>query len=180
MPAKINENNPVTKYSLIDQMWSNFIAGSNHISGVIDYLITDHLPIFYFFHNELKYQSKYIKFRSITDGGIRNFINRISTINFDLLEIENPDWAFKSFYDRLFKEYNSCFPVKRKKLKTNLISEPWVTRDLKRCIKKKFRLYNLLKRGLISRSRFNIYKNTLSWLLVKMRKNYYKNFGSVV
>ena len=31
LPAKINENNNLTKYSLIDQIWSNFSSGRDHI-----------------------------------------------------------------------------------------------------------------------------------------------------
>ena len=173
LPAKINENNNLTKYSLIDQIWSNFTSGRDHISGVIDNLITDHLPIFYAFCNELKYQTKYIEFRCVTDEKVSNFINCINRLNFELFEIDDPDLAFTTFYNKLFSEYNSCFPIKRKKINTNLMNEPWMTRDLRRCVKKKFKIYNLLKRGLISRTRFNVYKNTLAWLIEKMRKNYY-------
>ena len=50
IPTMINENNPRTKFSLIDHIWSNFKRGSNHVAGVIDYLISDHLPMFYFFN----------------------------------------------------------------------------------------------------------------------------------
>ena len=49
LPTVINENNTITKYSLIDQIWTNFDRHVNQLSGVIDYLITDHLPIFYVF-----------------------------------------------------------------------------------------------------------------------------------
>ena len=49
LPAKINENNLLTKFSLIDTIWSNFISGKEHTSGKIDKLITDHLPIFNIF-----------------------------------------------------------------------------------------------------------------------------------
>ena len=136
-------------------------------------MITDHLPIFYFFHNESNCKTTNIKFRLITDVRIQNFVNRINGINFNLLEIEDPDEAFDTFYNKLFSEYNSSFPVKRKKIKKNLMSQPWVTIDLKRCIKKKSQIYNLLKRGLITRTRFNIYKRTLAWLIKKIKNNYY-------
>ena len=175
LPAKINENNHLTKYSLIDQIWSNFTSGREHISGVIDYLITDHLPIFYSFHTKFKCKIRFTKFRLITNERIQNFIDNINRVNFNLFEIGDPDQAFDTFYDTLFNEYNLCFPDKRKRVKANLINEPWVTRDLKRCIKKKFQMYNLLKRGLITRSRFNMYKNTLAWLMGKMKNNYYIN-----
>ena len=35
VPAKINENSPITPYSLIDQLWVNFKSGSHHDAGVV-------------------------------------------------------------------------------------------------------------------------------------------------
>ena len=46
-------------------------------------------------------------------------------------------------------------------------------KKLKLCIKKKYRLFNYLKRGLISRREFNVFKNTLIWVTKKIKNNYY-------
>ena len=46
LPSMINENNSISKYSLIDHIRSKFQKGKDHISGAIDYLISDHLPNF--------------------------------------------------------------------------------------------------------------------------------------
>ena len=53
------------------------------------------------------------------------------------------------------------------------MNEPWVTSDLRHCIRKKYHLYNLLKRGLILRRDFVNYKNTLTYVIGLMRKRYY-------
>ena len=45
---------------------------------------------------------------------------------------------------------------------------------LKKCIKKKYKLFNLLKRGLISRNSFKMYKKSLTWVTKKMREHYFK------
>ena len=183
LPSMINENNLVNKYSLIDQIWSNFYEGTKHISGVIDYLITDHLSNFYMFCNNLLLPSKSIRFRLMKPGNIDNFKSVIQRTNFfDIYEFNDPDIAFTTFYNRIFDIYNSAFPIKTKRIKNNLLSQPWLTPLLKKCIKKKYYLYNLLKRGLISRSSFNKYKRILSWVTNKIRNKYYRdrlvNFGN--
>ena len=81
--------------------------------------------------------------------------------------------AFDTFFRKLFDIYNSVFPIKRKRVKSNLINAPWVTPQLKKCIKKKYILFNLLRRGLISRQHFNKYKNSLTWVINKIRRKYY-------
>ena len=63
----------------------------------------------------------------------------------------------------------------KKRLRNNLLCKPWVNPILKRCIKKKYFPYNLFKRGLISRRSFNRYKNTLTWVMNKVKAKYYKD-----
>ena len=41
------------------------------------------------------------------------------------------------------------------------------------CIRKKYRMYNLMKRGLITRRSFNVYKNILVYVTKKIKKSYY-------
>ena len=65
LPAMFNVDNPITKFSIIDQIWTNFKRGCNHTSGIVDFLITDHLPVFYFFTNHDKIPAKIIRFRLI-------------------------------------------------------------------------------------------------------------------
>ena len=125
--TKINENNPITKYSLIDHLWSNFKKGYNHTSGVIDYLISDHLPIFYFFSNSYNFISEQtLKFRPMSNFNTQNFITSISNIDFSpIYSSDNPNDAFSSFYDVLFQTFNSAFPIKTKKVNRNNIDKPY-------------------------------------------------------
>ena len=175
LPTVINENNTITKYSLIDQIWTNFDRHVNQLSGVIDYLITDHLPIFYVFSKQDCVYRKSIKYRLINERNMFSFINNFNDSDFsDVYSINEPNNAFKIFYDKLFELYRASFPLKKKRLREGFLSEPWVTPLLKRCVRKKFKLYNLLKRGIISRNTFNKYKKVLSIVTKKMRSHYYK------
>ena len=89
--------------------------------------------------------------------------------------MDDPDKAFESFFNKLFNIYKKCFPIKKKKIKNNLLNQPWINTILKKCIKKKYYLYNLLKRGRITRRSFNIYKKTLSWVIRKIKAKYYND-----
>ena len=44
-PTHLNQND-ITKSSLIDHVWSNFLEGSDRLSGIIDFPLSDHLPVF--------------------------------------------------------------------------------------------------------------------------------------
>ena len=175
IPTMIHENNVVTKYSLIDQIWSNFKKGLHHLGGVIDYLISDHLPMFYIFSCNFKPILKTITLRPISDENIHNFLNVFNNEDLNNIRyIDDPNIAFNSFYNKLYDIYTTSFPTKRKKVKHRFINEPWITPTLKKCIRKKFYLYNLLKRGLITRKYFNNYKRLLIWVTKKIKNRYFQ------
>ena len=168
-------NNSITKYSLIDQIWCNFFTGTNHFGGIIEFQISDHLPIFYAFQNSFNFfKTKLIKYRIINSQNIDNFVNAIYDIDFsNVMSFSNNDVAFTKFYNLLFNTYKSSFPIKKRKIKSNICGQPWVTPDLKYCIRKKYRLYNLLKRGFITRHHFRNYSNILRNVIRLVKKNFY-------
>ena len=174
LPTKINDGNSVTPYSLLDQIWVNFKAGSEHDSGVVMFPLTDHFPVYFMFKGDCQAGCKKVVSRLINPNTITNFVSLISNANFGPVYYGNDvNMAFNLFWEILWKLYNSCFPVKRKKVKSNIINAPWMTPDLKKCIKKKYRLFNYLRKGLIQKRQFIMYKNALTWLINKMRRKYY-------
>ena len=175
LPAKFNSNT-VNRFSLIDQIWSNFYNGSNHSSGVVTLSLTDHFPIFYLFKNNSSKILKSYKTRSFNNYDIEQFINDVSHQSFDsVFENNNPSESFTIFYNILFSIYNKRFPVKKRRIKVKDYEAPWMFEKLKKCIKKKYYLFNLLKRGLICRNRFNVYKKFLRHVINKVKKQYYIN-----
>ena len=168
IPAKFNETNMITRFSLIDQIWSNFHQGHKWLSGVLNYSLTDHLPIFLTFQIKEPVVSKLIKLRDVSEVCIGNFIEKVNSFNFEsIYTICNPNLAFNFFYENLFRMYNETCPIRKKRIKNNLINEPWVTPTLKLCIKRKYKYYNWLKRGIITRRSFNVYSKTLGWVIKK-------------
>ena len=82
LPTMINENNVVTKYSLIDQIWVNFSSYVSHCSGIIEYLISDHLPMFYVFSKQEYVNRKKIKYRFINQFNMHSFVNDFNNTDF--------------------------------------------------------------------------------------------------
>ena len=172
--TKINQNNIITPYSLLDQIWCNFKNGSCHIAGVLKIPISDHFPVYYNFNLNLKLNVKSVKYRifsEVNHNRFRCLLNDLSMEN--ILNFNEPNSCFNYLFDNFFRIYNLSFPIKKKKIKRNMVNAPWMTSDLKRCIAKKYRLFNLLRRGLISKKDFNTYKNILVWVKKKMRQHYF-------
>ena len=170
--AKINSGNSITQFSLIDQIWVNFKTGISHAAGIVKVPITDHYPVFYLFDRGSFSVSKYTRTRKVTNHYINNFIDSLNCLNFDYFLQLSPLNAIKYFYETLYNMYKRCCPIKKVKIKSKMKNAAWMTPQLKFCIKKKYRLFNLLRRGLISRHQFNKYKNTLIYVKNKMKRLY--------
>ena len=174
LPSKINEHNPITKYSFIDQIWTNFFVGSEHKSGIFQIPLTDHFPIYYMFKRTLLSVEEIVRFRLINSNTLSNFIEKAANLNFNyVLDINDVNASFNKFYDMLFNTYDTCIPVKRKRCSRKSSAAPWLNDKLRRCIKKKYRLFGLLKRGLILKRDFNRFKNMLTYVMNKSKKLFY-------
>ena len=126
------------------------------------------------FKGDCKGVSKVIESRLFTADTISNFISSVSLDDFtQVMSCEDINVAIDLFWQKLWKLYCSSFPIKRKRVKSNLISAPWITPKIKRCILEKYKLFNLLKRGLILKRQFIAYKNALNWVIKRVRMKYY-------
>ena len=171
--SKLNINSIISRFSLIDHIWHNFYEGFDHVSYVVHFALTDHFPVSFLFKNNNKSKLHKVKFRSTNNNNINYFIDLINNADFsNVFLVNNANDAFNIFYEKIMYLFNHCFPIKRKN--KDKFNEPWINRKLKLCIKKKYRLFNLLKRGLISKQSFNTYRNVLIWVTKKMRQRYYR------
>ena len=114
LPTKINDGNSVTPYSLLDQIWVNFKVGSEHDSGIVTFPLTDHFPIHYMFNCDCHGDCKVIASRLINAETISTFISLMSTTDFTrVYNCDNVHEAFRIFWEKLWKVYQSSFPIKR-------------------------------------------------------------------
>ena len=172
--CNLSTNNLFNNCTLLDHIWSNFKSGFDHLSAVIQCSITDHFPVLYIFRNNNFVPFNLIKYRIFSDQKKANFIESINGTDFGEVFIsEDCNTAFTKFFEKLFTAYNDSFPIRKKKVKQNYMHAPWMTMKLKQCIRKKYRLYNFLKRGIISRRDFKVYSNTLRFVINKVKNLYY-------
>ena len=55
-PTKLSPENPITKYSLLDQMWCNSSGGYDCLSGVINCDLLDHMLSYYIYEIAEKFK----------------------------------------------------------------------------------------------------------------------------
>ena len=116
-PSKFNPDCVVSKFTLIDHIWSMYVP-SNSYSGVIWDEISDHFPV-YLIMNQIEDESfEKVQFRLFNETNYEKFKAECGSggLNIDL-DNDCPDRAFSIFYKKLYNIYNSCFPVKIKYVK---------------------------------------------------------------
>ena len=116
--SKINIDNNITQFSLIDHIWSNFCSGCNHKSFVIHFPLTDHFPTCFVFNNIFSAQKRSYKFRLINENRIRDFVQYVNNYNFsNIFQIQDSNSAFSKFYNKIMSLFEMFFPIKVKKVK---------------------------------------------------------------
>ena len=94
----------------------------------------------------------------------------------EIIEKNDPQIAFGTFFNNLHKRYNKCFPIK--KIKNNYSNKkPWLSSILKQSIKKKNQLFYKIKhnKAYYLEGYYNTYKRILQNSLRRAEKTYYDN-----
>ena len=151
IPTKVNSNNAITQYSILDQIWvsSNL---ENKQTFVIPTDITDHFVVGTFIMGPY-YQmnsTPTVKRRPLLNRGKETFRVLLSNVYFNLRDGDF-NAICDSYFCRVFKTYNIAFPIQNgpNKIKHYV---PWMTTKLKECIKKKAKLYKHYLKGHITKA----------------------------
>ena len=149
IPTKINPENPITRYSVLDQIWVSPEENVKH-SFVTPVDITDHFPVGISIDLLVNCwpSRKYRETRILSNRGKLTFKVLLRNINFTLTG-NGINQIFDSYFKKIFEVYENAFPL------TNGIAgrketAPWLTHKLKQCIKKKAKLYKLYLKGKVS------------------------------
>ena len=97
----------------------------------------------------------------------------------ELYACQDANAACEIFNDKLSKCFNACFPLKtlpKKRLK----DKPWISKGLRKCIRKKNKLYklSLSRKDQISTEKYKKYKNILINCLRQAEANYFNDILS--
>lgn len=175
IPTKINYENSITRYALLDQFWVT--APSLLLeSYVIPTDITDHFSVGVSLNYEVK---EWVQTRTVRIYSHANNI-RFSHLLQDIYpccENQQVDGCFNDYYTQLFNIYDVAFPIVLKTLISKNENDKWLTQPIKECIKKKAKLYRKYIRNQIDKYHYSYYANLLTALLDKVRRlHYYKTF----
>ena len=170
-PTKVNLDNPITRYSILDQIWvSEGLSSSS--SYIVPLGITDHFPVCAIVSSVLTNTiPTTVKKRPLTARGKETFSILLSNIH--IAETAGDmNFIYSTYHKEVFKVYETAFPLMAKSLKVGQ-SAPWMSFRLKQCIKKKAKLYKLYLRGVISKGVYTAFKNRLTNIIRRSKALYY-------
>lgn len=176
----INKPTRVTPQSstLIDHIWTNISFPSN--SYVFQWQISDHFPIATVFPATALKEKVKVTFRDYSHPNIQSFTNHMAThLPNYAIDGTDPDLDVTSFATWLSTKIDNFFPTRTKEINLLKTKNPWLTKEIKALIKKKYLIYKNYKNNLISYSEFKRYRNLLNKLIRAVKFNYLKNSFSL-
>ena len=170
--TKINPENLITKFSILDQIWvsDNVLPDKTFVIPVD---ITDHFCICTVIDISTA-QSNHItpaKRRPFSARGKETFKTLLSNISVDT-GVGDLNAIFNSYFMKVFRNYEVAFPIKAHLAKVKP-PVPWLTVNLKQCIKKKSKLYRLYLKGRVSKDDYTVYKNRLTGAIRRSKVLYF-------
>ena len=176
IPTKVNIDNSVTKFSILDQIWASSNVQEQQ-AFVVPLDITDHYPVGVFLEFPFSYHHSCFNLgysrhnRPLSANGKITFTTLIANVKPDVIT-GDLNGSFENYFTKIFKAYDVAFPVVVSSLKPKH-SVPWLSYKLKLCIKKKTKLYKLHMKGKISKADYTVYKNRLTAVLRRSKRLYY-------
>ena len=142
--------------------------------------MTDHFPTVIALKNDgLSQQhskTKHLYKRSYNEENIKAFNHRLLSINWDEIKnCDDPNEAYKKFFNIFNSIYDIYFPKVLVRLKTKHIQSPWITKGIAKSSKRKQKLYEkfLKHRTRETELAYKSYKNLFESLKKKAKKKYY-------
>ena len=170
-PTKVNLENPITRFSVIDQIWVTGDLKSTK-SCVVPIDITDHFPVCAIVSDNLaELTSTLVKRRFFTARAKEIFRVLLSNV-YVLVNTEDMNLAYKKYHEQIFQIYDIAFPVVLRPIKLKQ-SAPWMSPRLKQCIRKKSKLYKQYLRGNISKADYTGFKNRVTNVIRRSKALYY-------
>ena len=144
----------------------------NSDSYVINYELTDHLPIVVAIPSTKvrPNRNKTYLVRYKSEQNISKFIHELNLYVLDFRIDGCVEGAFNKFIRALYDIYYNCFPLKQV---TKKKCSPWINEQLKFFIKKKAKLFKLFLRGSIRKSHYRNYCKVLTAAIRRTKRLYY-------
>ena len=165
--------------TLLDQIWVNFPNKLD--SGIFWADVTDHCPCFVSLDmpRVSTESSKHeITFRNHSPANVDKFLACLTSVNWEESLRGSVNAKCLRFIELVNEQYCKNFPLQTKTISSKRLSKPWLTSGIIRSIKTKSVYFKMYKRGLISETTNNTYKNLLNKTIRKAKQNYFRNLFS--
>ena len=159
--------------SIIDHIWSNFLY--NNKSGVIRHCVTDHYAVFTAFSLPRKSEKVRKYFRDHSSQCVNNLKVAITNFlyDFEMREFGSMNEKCSFFNSNFYILYDKHCPIRSKEISFKRLTKPWITSGIMKSINRKHKMFIQLRRGLVDLEEYNRYRNALSALLRRSRKDYF-------
>ena len=88
------------------------------------------------------HSNQFVVYRDRNPSNMTKLNDQLGSVDWSVLEsINDPRVAYTTFHTKFTEIYNSCFPIKKRKIKRGGIHKPWLSKGLLKSIKKKNVLY---------------------------------------
>lgn len=159
--------------TLIDHIFSS--SSSDYTTGVIDYSITDHYPLFFFLGGARRTQSHQYSKSSFNEA---LFIRKVQGTCWNSVFQEScPERAYSVFLSTITNYISECTDHVSFKHRFSSPRNPWITNALLQSIIKKNNLHKKVKLQPFNtalRTKFKNYSNILSGILKRAKRDYYE------
>ena len=170
-PTKVNLENAITRFSLIDQIWiSGNLVSTN--SFVIPLGITDHFPVCAMISgNFAESTPTQVKRRKFTERAKETFKVLLSNVYVSVTAV-NMNEIYEKYHEKILQIYDTAFPVTLMPINLKQMA-PWMSPRIKQCIRKKSKLYKQYLRGNVTKTEYTGYKNRLINVIRRSKALYY-------
>ena len=171
LPTKVNIENIITCFSIIDHIWvSDELRGGQTLVILIN--ITDHFPVVSVISAGFQFVSRVSSTRTHLLGrGREAFRIFLSNIHVNMAG-NDINTIYDEYFTKVLESYNKAFPIENYTNKSKH-SSPWMKPRLKKCIKKKAKLYREYLKGHIRQRDYTLYKNKVTNVIGKSKALYY-------
>ena len=168
-------HSPITNsdISCLDHILTNFNFPKESI--IVKPNIADHHAVCLNLKTNFKEETKNIKFRDFSVRNVDLFIAGLNTEFLNYAPPTNNANAHAVYLTRFFtKILDKYFPTKCKKISQKRLKSPWMTTKLLKCIRKKHRWYNMMKRGQITVNCYKVFEKKLRKVLRMAEEEYHE------
>ena len=175
-PTRVGKNSATA----IDHIIANCIVDCQFKTAILKTDVTDHFRIAMTLktdepvHQSQKVQN--VHSRNYDEKAIESFNQRLREYDWaELYKCEDPNEAYKHFFETFISVYDNFFPKVKVQIKTKSLQSHWITKGIPKSSKRKQKLYEkyLKRRTNDTETAYKLYKNLFESIKRRAKQNYY-------